>query len=82
MTKPSPAAQAIRQAINAVFARSPVPPTTEEVAAAVLRAAANAVVPEQGREHRGTAFSWGAWAGRQNTRRDFLAIATELEGAQ
>ena len=49
--------------------------------AAALRAAANAVVPEQGREHRGTAFSWGAWAGRQNTRRDLLAIAAELEGS-
>ncbi len=35
----SPAARAIREAVNAVFARSPVPPTTEDVAAAVLRAA-------------------------------------------
>jgi hypothetical protein len=34
----SPAARAIREAVNAVFARSPVPPTTEDVAAA-LRAA-------------------------------------------
>jgi len=36
----SPAAQAIRQAVADVFALSPAPPTTEDVAAAVLRAGA------------------------------------------
>lgn len=81
MTKPSPAAQAIRQAVDAVFTRGPVPPTTEEVAAAVLRAAADQVVPEQTREPHGTGFRWGGWAGQQGARRDFLAIAAELEGS-
>lgn len=36
----TPAATAIRQAVEAVFAISPAPPTTEDVAAAVLRAGA------------------------------------------
>ena len=40
----SPAVQAIREAVDAVFARSPAPPTTEDVAAAVLRAAAEHVI--------------------------------------
>lgn len=66
MTKPSPAVQAIRQAVDAVFARSPVPPTTEEVAAAVLRAAADPM------KHH--------WDGAECV--DHLqAIAAELEGA-
>lgn len=43
MPDPTPAAQAIRQAVADVFACSPSPPTTEDVAAAVLRAAADSV---------------------------------------
>lgn len=39
-------AAAIRAAIEAELARSPAPPTTDDIAAAVLQAAADQVVPE------------------------------------
>lgn len=68
MTEPSPAVQAIRQAIDAVFARSPVPPTTEDVAAAVLRAAVNQVDFDP------------CLQAHVYYRRQLFAIAAELEG--
>ena len=52
----SPAAQAIRAAVDAVFTRSPVPPTTEEVAAAVLLVAADQVVPDEQKADRDEAL--------------------------
>ena len=72
---PSPAAQAIRAAVDAVFASSPVPPTTEEVAAAVLRALA---------DHRSPAWDGGPlchWSPSIWTRRELRHIAAELEGS-
>lgn len=64
------AARAIREAVDAVFARSPAPPTTEEVAAAVLRAAvATAGLKTPG----GGVVLDGNF---------LLAIAAELEGRQ
>ena len=75
----SPAAQAIRAAVDAVFTRSPVPPTTEEVAAAVLLAAADQVVPEDPEE--AMHFTTEAIRlNRMSVRASFLAIAAELEG--
>jgi hypothetical protein len=73
----SPAAQAVLDA----FAREarPEPRHQNEAIAAVLRAAADQVVPEVTREPHGNGFRWGGWSGIQGVRRDLLAIATELE---
>lgn len=62
----SPAATAIRQAVADVFAASPAPPTTENVAAAVLRAAADSV------HHN--------WDGCECVDH-LMALAAELEGS-
>ena len=89
MAEPSPAARAVMDAVKDAFSElvlsldeSPISTGAMSLmAAAALRAAANAVVPEQTREPHGTGFRWGGWAGQQGARRDLLAIATELEGA-
>lgn len=61
----SSSVEAIRNAVDAVFSCSPAPPTTEDVAAAVLRAAADRI------EHH--------WDGAECV--DHLqSLATELEG--
>jgi hypothetical protein len=65
---------AIRAAIDAEYARSPAPPSTDDFAAAVLRAVADQVVPPcSTRSDRGTQ--------RMMIRHELLAIAAELEGS-
>ena len=72
----SPAAQAVLDAaLFEVNAECHAP----WIAAAVLRVAADQVVPEQLAEPRGTGFRWGGWAAKQWVRNRLLAIATELE---
>ena len=86
----SPAAQAIK---NAVLALDPDRRTFKwvwslcrPIAAAVLRAAADQVVPEES-EPSEQPFAdlndrWPTWYANKKTRRKILAIATELKGKQ
>ena len=79
MTKPlSPSAQAVLDAYdNAPFVDFDI---ADRVAiAAVLRAAADQVVPEQLEGPTGSGFRWGAWATKNGVRAELLAIAAELE---
>lgn len=71
MTQSSPAAQAIRQAVDAVVDRSPVPPTTEEVAAAVLRAAAEEIVLPK--------YGFADWEMAHLIMQELQNVADELE---
>jgi hypothetical protein len=72
MTELSPQAQAVLDAIqDELDATVELVPCTERIAAAVLRAAADQVVP-QGEEH---------WHAEWTIRRKLLAIAAELEGS-
>jgi hypothetical protein len=75
----SPAAQAVLNAATEGFWSSSLS-SEGNGAAAVLRAVANQVVPEQLAEPHGTGFRWGGWAAKQGVRRKLLAIADELEG--
>jgi len=71
MTNLAPAAQAVQDAMCSRWPRS-----HEWIAAAVLRAAADQVVPEDGDPIYGLTT---ARAERQVVRRKFLAIAAELD---
>ena len=77
----SPAVQAIRAAVDAVFARSPAPPTTDDIAAAVLQAAVDQVVPERDCPDTEEWPGQSAWVQAElGARFRLLAIAAELEG--
>jgi hypothetical protein len=80
MTDLSPAAQAVLDAYmnNCGWLDGPLE-KDYRCAAAVLRAAADQVVPEQLAEPHGTGFRWGGWAGEQGARDKLLAIAAELD---
>jgi hypothetical protein len=66
MTDPTP----ILAAIKACIAASPVPPTSGDLAAAVIRAVADHVVPVDRRSRR-----------QCSIRAEMLKLATRLEGA-
>jgi hypothetical protein len=74
MTELSPQAQAVLDAYQLA------PIEDELTAAAVLRAAADQVVPEPNDIDKGS-FSLAAIRNRCKVRDQFLAIAAELEGA-
>ena len=81
MTTLSPAAQAVINAARLAYWDADVtrPESSHQIAAAVLRAAADQVVPY---ENKPAESSWqvgflDAWA---QIRRELLAIAAELEG--
>jgi hypothetical protein len=83
MTNLSPSSQAVLDAYQLA------PIEDELTAAAVLRAAADQVVPEQTEPPCGESEPWpqsyqlmadSKWEQRQQTRIQLLAIATELEG--
>lgn len=97
MTDPtplSPAAQAVWNAANNSSAYGPEDCLNEarQIAAAALRAAADQVVLEEpypnpsvqqpGGTHMYYREQLARWEERKLTRRDLLAIAAELEGAQ
>jgi hypothetical protein len=88
MTPISPADR-IMIAVNHVYQAHGGDPPTRAVAAAVLAAVADQVVPEQLEPSAGDGEPWprdyqlmsdSKWEQRQQTRTDFLAIAAELEG--
>ena len=80
LTPMSPAAQAV---LDAAVSRTGC--FSRDIAAAALRAAADCVVPQtevvpqQDLESRREAMEWGMLNQTQVTRRQFLAIAAELE---
>ena len=77
---PSPAAQAVLHAFNSV----PYYPDGNDegmLAAAVLRAIANQVVPETHAKPYLNNFKRGEWVGRTDVRYELLDIANELEDA-
>jgi hypothetical protein len=93
MTKLSPASQAVKDAVLALYPDK----ATQEIGwpldiptiAAALRAAADQVVPEQSEPPCGEGEPWpqsyqlmadSKWEQRQKTRAELLAIAAELEG--
>ena len=79
MTELSLAAQAVR---DAAFEPWQSTDTPESIAAAVLRAAADQVVPLQLPPELDTqrpTVAWHAWDAEQQARFALLAIATELE---
>lgn len=83
MTDPlSPAAQAILAAMHRSYDHEP---TRRAIAAGILRALVDAVVPEEpgptGMRKSVEQFSYQEYrrAMRQETRADILAVATELE---
>lgn len=74
MPDPSPITRAIRAAIEVEFARSPAPPSIDDIAAAVLRALA---------DHQTPAWDGGPlchWTPTPHTRQELRNIAAELEG--
>ena len=71
MPNPSPAAQAIRAAVQAEFDRSPAPPTLDELIAAGFRALADQVVPH-------SAARTDRAAQRRKIRAEILGVAAEL----
>lgn len=82
-------ADRIRAAVSAVWDSSAVPPTADELAAAVCEALADVVVPEQHEPPCGEGEPWppayqhmsdSKWEQRQQTRSDILAIAADLRG--
>ena len=77
MTEPlSPAAQAVLASVDDLYNYGC--PEDHDIAAAVLRAAADQIVPEE--TWLGTEEScYAYYRQRCNTRRDLLAIAAELE---
>jgi hypothetical protein len=79
MTTPlSPAAQAVLDA-------APLPSTFRQDIAAIIRAVADQVVPEEpenedvDRENHDDMSEWLQWSQRSHSRRQLLAIAAELE---
>jgi hypothetical protein len=80
MTNLSPAAQAVKDAAQKLYAdrmaRKMAWPLDLPVVAAALRAAANQVVPEQGCQIYGLTQRENE---RQQVREEILAIAAELE---
>ena len=73
MPDPSPITRAIRDAIEVEFARSPAPPTIDDIAAAVLRALADHQIP---------AWDGGPlchWLPDYRTRQELRNIAAELD---
>lgn len=82
-----PDPSAIRAAITACFDASPAPPTVEDLAAAVIRAAADQVVPaDQSTNRPSGLLRTGDMLWDDETaatcRRRLLAIAAELEATQ
>ena len=92
MTNLSPAAQAVKDAAQELYAdrmaRKMAWPLDLPVVAAALRAAADQVVPpldikpQEDLGSRREAMEWGMNSQTQLTRHQLLAIAAELEGAQ
>ena len=91
MTNLSPKAQAVKDAAWASFwsDEAMAPNDAEIIAAAVLAAAADQVVPEQFEPSAGDGEPWprdyqlmsdSKWEQRQHTRAELLAIAAELKG--
>ena len=92
MTKLSPASQAVKDAVLALYPDKATQdigwPLDIHTIAATLRAAADQVVPEQSEPPCGEGEPWpqsyqlmadSKWEQRQKTRDELLAIATELE---
>lgn len=81
----------ILAAIDAVFAASPAPPTSGDIAAAVLRAAAPVLFPEKPEPDEprplttvkaiGHAGDWAAWRSMVAARDRLYACANQLDGA-
>ena len=86
MTNLSPAAQAVKDAAQELYAdrmaRKMAWPLDLPVVAAALRAAADQVVPQRRKPMYADSWEESAWTAEQDTRADLLAIAAELEGAQ
>jgi hypothetical protein len=83
MTDLSPAAQAVKDAAQELYAdrmaRKMAWPLDLPVVAAVLRAAADQVVPQRRKPMYADRWEESAWTAEQDTRADLLAIAAELE---
>jgi hypothetical protein len=74
----SPAAQAVIKAYEINWTEDPFEMDVPALAAAI-RAATNAVVPHDGR-YPMNEYMEGIRDGKQDVRKEFLAIADELEG--
>jgi hypothetical protein len=79
MTELSPSAQTVLNAANMVFSQAG---TTAQGIAAALRAAADQVVPVDNPRSFSTGAPQAFEIQRRTTRRQLLAIATELENHQ
>ena len=83
MTNLSPAAQAVKDAAQELYAdrmaRKMAWPLDLPVVAAALRAAADQVVPQRRKPMYADSWEESAWTAEQDTRADLLAIAAELE---
>lgn len=79
MTELSPAAQAVLDATKYKFYETP--PTSAELAAWVLRAAADQVVPADAAYSKESPWQVGFADRDAQLRRDILAIAAELESS-
>jgi hypothetical protein len=82
MTDLSPAAEAVLDAYmnNCGWLDGPLKKDYQCVAA-VLRAAADQVVPQRRKPTDADSWEEGTWTAQQNTREELFAIAAELEGA-
>ena len=85
MTNFSPVAQAVRNAYHEIcedYIETWLNFNHNRGLAAVLRAAADQVVPQRRKPMYADSWEESAWTAEQDTRADLLAIAAELEGAQ
>ena len=79
MTDLSPAAQAVLDAYEAVDCDPFLGNPPEAALAAVLRAAADQVVPKASTLSYPEDYELGVWVANDDTRTELLAIADELE---
>ena len=82
MTNLSPVAQAVRNAYHEIcedYIETWLNFNHNRGLAAVLRAAADQVVPQRRKPMYADSWEESAWTAEQDTRADLLAIAAELE---